>query len=132
MSAKYKIYPQKFIMSALTPTQIKTAAKDGVYRARVNSAAADTDVLLFTGAGIIERLVVINATGTAGFVQIHDAATLPADTAVPIYSRALAANGEVVIEDVYCATGAIVAVSTTAATLTISTNNAAFFANFRR
>lgn len=119
-------------MSALTPTQIKTASKDGVYRARVNSPAADTDVLLFEDPGTIERLVVINATGTAGFVQIHDAATLPIDTTVPIYSRAIAANGEVVIEDVYCAIGAIVAISTTGPTLTISANTAAFFANFRR
>jgi hypothetical protein len=119
-------------MSALTPTQIKTASKDLVYRARVNSAAADTDVLLFEGAGVIERAVIVNATANAGFIQVHDADELPANTAVPIWSRVLPANGEVVIEDIYCADGAVLAVSTTGATLTISTNNAAFFANFRR
>lgn len=56
----------------------------------------------------------------------------PADTAVPLLVRPLAANGEVLIEfPVGCETGAVVAISSTAATLTISANAALMFANFK-
>lgn len=118
-------------MSAIE-TRIRTASRDLVARFRVHSSEAAPSILVFAGAGIVERAVVVNATATGGYLQVHDAAALPDNDAVPVLSIVIPASGAVVIEDVYCATGAVLAISTTAATLTISTNNSAFFANYRR
>ena len=98
-------------------------------RFRVHSDVAAVSLVLFTGKGKILRAVVTNTTGTAGFLQVHDALTLPDDGAVPVFSVQIPASGSAVIEDLHCATGAVLAISTTAGTLTISTNNAFFSAN---
>lgn len=117
---------------SLTPTPIPTRlAPTPRARNRVSSPA-DTDVVLFTEEGTIERLVAVNASSNARYIQVHDAETLPIDTTVPLYSRRIPADGEVVIEDVYCVNGAVVVVSDTADTLTISTDTAHFYATFRR
>jgi hypothetical protein len=98
-------------------------------RFRVHSDAVDVSLVLFTGKGAIRRAVVTNTTGTAGYLQVHDALTLPVDTTVPVFSIQLPASGSAVIEDLHCAIGAVLAISTTAGTLTISTNDAFFSAN---
>lgn len=99
--------------------------------ARVHSAGALTSMIVSAAPGELIRLRVTNNTSTAGYVQIHDSATLPADTAVPLISVPLAASADKEIELVPVATGCVVAISTTNATLTISTNAATMFALFR-
>ena len=98
-------------------------------RFRVHSDAAAASLVLFTGKGHIHRVVITNTTSTAGYVQVHDALTLPVDATVPVLSIQLPASGSVVIEDLHCATGAVLAISTTAGALTISANTAHFSAN---
>lgn len=122
-------------MSAET-AQIKTNDKDRVFRERVYSSEPDTHLIVFTGAGILESFVVTNTTATAGYLQVHDSATLPDDTdnAVPILTVPFAADAAVSLEGVplFCENGCVIAISTTLADLTISTNDATFLANYRK
>jgi hypothetical protein len=83
------------------------------------------------GPATLNYLRVVNNTGTAGFLQIHNAAALPADTTKPLLSVPIAANADVNIDEpIYCSTGLVVAISTTLPTLTISANAALVFAKF--
>ena len=103
--------------------------KEQVPSFRVHSAGAATSYVLAAEPAIIEQLVVTNNTGTAGFLQIHDAVSLPANTAVPLLVVPLPADTTIGFDfSVYCAVGAVAAISTTKATLTISANAALFFA----
>jgi hypothetical protein len=98
---------------------------DSVPRFRVDSEGGDTDMVLGAVPVKIINFKVKNLTGTAGFVQIHDAIALPNNGAVPLWVLDLPANGfcgdDIPLD---CFTGAVMAISTTASTLTISTNNA--------
>lgn len=118
-------------MSAVSVRETSDYPKgaENLPRFRVHSDAAATSLVLFTGKGKIHRAVVTNTTSTAGYVQVHDALTLPVDTTVPVFSIQLPASGSAVIEDLHCATGAVLAISTTAGALTISANTAHFSAN---
>ena len=113
-------------------TQITSAHnKDRIPRYRVYShGGVAVSYVLLDSKGVVESLVVTNSTGVAGFVQILDAASLPANATVPVVSMPIAANATVTLEvPVFCSTGAVVAISTTLAALTISTNAAMFYAN---
>ena len=88
-------------------------------------------MIVSAAPGELIRLRVTNNTANAGFVQIHDSTTLPADTAVPLISEPIAANGFKEIELVPVVTGCVVAISSTNDTLTISENAATMFALFR-
>jgi hypothetical protein len=90
-----------------------------------------TSLVINAGASTLRFLHVVNNTATAGFVQVHNAATLPADAVKPLLSRPIAANGEVLLEvPIYCSTGLTIVISTTLATKTISANAALVFAKF--
>lgn len=58
---------------------------------RVNSAAYEASHILKDSAGSLMSLVGYNS-GPAQFIQVHDSATLPADTAVPAYIFAVPAT----------------------------------------
>lgn len=100
-------------------------------RSVYNDAGA-VSMIIGTGPTVMVQLIVTNLTATAGFVQLFDAATLPADTAVPLVSIPIPADGAIGLDTPVAGTsGLVVAVSTTAETLTISANNAKFFANLQ-
>lgn len=108
--------------------------QDRIPRYRVHShGGAAVSYVLLASKGVVESMVVTNNTGVAGFVQILDAATLPANATVPIVSIPIAADATITLDiPVFCSTGAVVAISTTKAALTISTNAALFYANTRK
>lgn len=116
--------------------QIKTSDKDRVFRERVHSSEPDVSLIIFTGAGVLENFVVTNTTATAGYLQVHDSATLPDDTdnAVPILTVPFAASVATSLDGInlFCENGCVIAISTTLADLTISTNDATFLANYRK
>jgi hypothetical protein len=62
-------------------------------------------------------------SGSAGFIQVHDAASLPANTAVPAIVIAVPATGNFALDlglrGRYFATGIVIAYSSTGPTLTI-------------
>lgn len=102
------------------------------YRVHSHGGAA-TSYVISTDSGFLESLIVTNNTGTAGWVQIHDAESLPSNGVVPILSFQLPADASVALDTpVWCGTGCVVTISTVRATLTLSANAALFYANFRR
>lgn len=117
-------------METPIPTALRPQAKP-TYQFHGEDAAVSE--VIHDGPATLERLVVTNTTGTAGFVQVHDADELPANTAVPLLSFPIAANAVFSFDGpVYCGTGLVVAISTTLTTLTISTNAALTFARFQK
>jgi len=101
---------------------------------RVSTAGAlEASHIIKASAGNL-RLLHIARVGGAGtvFAQVFDSATLPADTAVPIWrSSALAADTQLTLnfgtsEGLYCADGIVVCISTTAAVKTIGGAEALF------
>lgn len=100
-------------------------------RSVYNDAGA-VSMVIGTGPAVMVQLIVTNLTATAGFVQLFDAASLPADTTVPLVSLPIPASGAIGLDTpVGGLNGLVVAISTTADTLTISANNARFFANLQ-
>ena len=117
-------------METPIPTALRPQAKPS-YQFHGGSSAVSE--VIHDDSATMERLVVTNATGNAGFVQVHDADELPDNSAVPLLSFPIAANGIVSLDGpVYCSTGLVVAISTTLATLTISTNAALVFSRFQK
>jgi len=110
-----------------------TIYRDRIARFRSHSDGDESAYVLRAGASVLESLIVVNATSNARFLQLHDADELPDDTAVPLLSFVLPANGSVQLSNlgVYGASGIVAAVSTTQATLTISTDTALFFGILR-
>jgi hypothetical protein len=90
---------------------------------RVASFTAATNIVASTGPCRVSQIILKNETAAAKTVQLHNAASLPANTAVPEFSYALASSGELIIsfnEPHFFSTGLVVASSSTNKTLTIS------------
>lgn len=99
---------------------------------RVDSEGSATSLVVLDHPGQLLNFVVTNLTGTAGYLQVHDAAALPSNGAVPLAVFPLAASSAITSDIVvHCATGIVLAVSTTAGTLTLSANGAIFLAHLR-
>lgn len=88
-------------------------------------------LVIHDGPATLRHLRVVNNTSTAGFVQVHNTASVPSESTKPLLSEPIAASGTFVLdEEIYCSTGLTVLISTTLATKTISANNALVFAKF--
>lgn len=101
---------------------IAPEASAGWALSRVATTAAAASLVVKASPGKLYKLHVTNGS-TAQFVQIFNSTTVPADTAVPIYSVRLAANESREIDCTvfgdYFSTGIAVSNSTTLATKTI-------------
>ncbi len=90
---------------------------------RVASTAAETGHVLKGSAGRLYMLVGYNSKTSAQFIQVHNTTTVPADTAVPIYSFIAKAQDNFSLDLMqfgdYFATGISVCNSSTLATKTI-------------
>ena len=84
--------------------------------------------------GTLYRLSVFNSLGSAQWIQLHNSATLPADTAVPvaIYTVPTIANLVIDFADIgrYFSAGIVVCNSTTGPTKTIGSANCWFDAQY--
>jgi len=92
-----------------------------------SSAAAD-DLVVKASAGTLYSIVGHIAAGEDGYVQVHDATSQPADTAVPELSYFVGAASAAQAVNIplpghACGTGIVVVWSTTAATLTAGAAN---------
>lgn len=108
------------IQSDLNRTNDSVVSYDPTNTATSTSAAA-ASLVVRNSAGTLLRIIGYNAGG-AQFIQVHDAAALPADTAVPAISIAAAATSNFTIEipeGVSFANGIVVCNSSTVATKTI-------------
>lgn len=93
-----------------------------------NSPTLDNKLVLYVGKGTVgTRLTCVftNTNGAVRYFQVHDSATLPADTAVPKLSIAVAAGGSYVLDIPWsCTNGIVICNSTTVATKTIGAADA--------
>lgn len=89
----------------------------------VSSTAYEASHVIKGSKGTLISLVGYNSKASAQFIQIHNAATLPADTAVPIYTILVAATSnfsiDVPITGVRFSNGIVVCCSSTGPTKTI-------------
>jgi len=94
--------------------------------ATANSGALAKSLVVSAVPGRLFSVSVWNNAVADRYIQLHDAASLPADSAVPKLVFKCPADSEKArdyVDGRIFATGIVVAVSTTAATLTITTTN---------
>lgn len=122
---RVEVFPTapNFETKASVPKQIKTAA--------FGTAGAN----ISTTQGRLYKAMVINTSATAYFIQIHNKATAPIATDVPVWERRLPVSGEVEIDFAEwgfgCALGIGIALSTTVGVLTLAAGNDAIaYASF--
>lgn len=101
----------------------------------VSSSAQEASKVIKASAGVLVSLTGYNAKVSAQFIQIYNSTTVPADTAVPIYSIAVAASSNFAFDlpaiGVPFATGIAVANSSTQATKTVGSADCWFVAVIR-
>jgi hypothetical protein len=102
-----------------------TPPKNTAQAALANSAVISAIPAVLVG------LVVNNTKASAQFIQLHDAVSAPADTAVPLLCLTIAASSDRVIDlgiyGINFATGVYVCNSSTSATKTIGSADCQFF-----
>lgn len=98
----------------------------------VAQAALAADKIVLAAPGVIYGLSGYNSKASAQFIQIHDSATTPADTAVPIFDGTVAAsanyNFDFGIHGLTCVNGIYTCNSSTAPAKTIGSADTQFFA----
>ncbi len=96
------------------------------------STAYEASHIFKTTASTLISLVGYNSKASAQFIQVHDSATLPADTAVPIYTITVAATSnfslDVPITGIPLVNGITVCNSSTGPTKTIGSADVWFTA----
>lgn len=91
-----------------------------------NSGAVAKSLVVSDTPGRLYSTTVWNESGGDVFVQLHDAASLPADTAVPKIVQSCPSGSAMAFDfqdGRIFGTGIVVAISTTSATLTITTTD---------
>lgn len=108
------------------------AGKDGVL---VNSAAYETSHVLKAVPGRLISLIGYNSKASSQFIQLHNAATLPADTAIPVLTILVAATSnfsvDIPIGGIPFTTGIVASNSSTGPTKTIGSADCYFTAVVR-
>jgi hypothetical protein len=98
-------------------------------------AAAATSKVIKASAGTLYGISGYNAKASAQFIQLHDATSLPVDTAVPVFGITVAATSNFSIDfgayGMAFATGIVVCNSSTVATKTIGSADCHFFARYK-
>lgn len=101
---------------------------DNFRRSTSTGAAGTAGIVISSKPGRVYRLIAQNSAATAYFLQIHDKATAPVNTEVPIFVKRLPSSGEVEIDltninGMPVQNGISIAISSTAGTLTLAVAN---------
>ena len=97
---------------------------------RANSSAAEDSLVATDGPARLYAAVMYNDAATDVYFQVFDAASLPADTTVPVLTQKVTAGNTASYDfgdGVPFSTGIVVALSTTDTTLTVGTGDEALF-----
>lgn len=98
----------------------------------VASVAYEASHVLLAGAGVLISLVGYNSKASAQFIQVHNSATLPADTAIPTHTFTVPATSnfslDVPVTGTPFSTGIVVSNSSTGPTKTIGSADCWFSA----
>lgn len=102
-------------------TLIKRDSTDTLSKAKNTALAAS--LVVKASAGVLHSIVGYVASGEDGFIQLHDATSAPADTAVPVWSYRVTAGSAAIPVNIplpgdVCATGITLCWSTTGPTKT--------------
>lgn len=98
----------------------------------VYNEAGAVSMVIGTGPTVMVQLLVTNLTSTDGYVHLFNTTVVPANGTAPLLSIPLPGSGAISFDSpVGASTGLVAAISTTAGTLTASSNNAKFFANLQ-
>jgi hypothetical protein len=101
----------------------------------VNSTAYETSHVIKAGPGYLTSLVGYNSKASAQFIQVFNSATVPADTAVPVFTQTVAASSNFLINipaaGAKFTTGIAVSNSSTGPTKTIGSADCWFTAVIR-
>lgn len=99
------------------------------------SSSVAEDEAVVAGRVEVDEIIATNSSASTRYFQIFDSATVPADTAVPLFSIAVAAGTTAVWDPTAgrfgtetFAAGIAVCLSSTLATKTVTTADEAFFA----
>jgi hypothetical protein len=99
-----------------------------------NSTAYEASRVVKATSGTVYHIMGYNS-GSAQFIQVHNATSLPADTAVPLFVGTAAATSnfdfEFTMTGLPCSTGIVICNSTTGPTKTIGTANCWFVVLYR-
>lgn len=113
---------------------ISTSPAQGQDGTTISSTAYEASHVILAGRGTLVGLVGYNS-GSAQFIQIHNAASLPANTAVPLATFTVAATSNFSITlpgtGIPCSIGIVVCNSSTGPTKTIGTTDCFFTAVYR-
>ena len=100
-----------------------------------SSAALEDSAVVKAAGGTLYRLNIINTEAAVRYIMLFDATSLPANATAPLYRFTVASSGSLDIDlsslrlgnegstGLSFSTGIVVANSTTAATLTVSTGD---------
>jgi hypothetical protein len=97
------------------------------------SRALEASRVIKTGAGILYGVLVTNTKASAQFLQVFDANAVPADDAVPLFSKSVPAGDAVGIQWLpgrVFLTGLVVCNSPTSATKTVALADCLFDVQF--
>lgn len=87
--------------------------------------------VLYTGPCVLHFAHAVHDSGSAAFIQLHDAASAPSDGAVPLITHSVKANSDATIEQhspVVFENGVYMCESSTAPTKTLAGGAHIFFA----
>jgi len=111
-----------------TTEEVNTASFAG-------SVALENSKVAKASAGVLFELHGYNTKGSAQYIQLHDAASLPADTAVPKVTVYAPANSQFELKvssfGIYFSNGIVVCNSSTAGTKTIAAADCLFYIYFK-
>jgi hypothetical protein len=110
-----------------------SAASTGAW-SRVVSTAQEASHVIKASAGRLRLLTGYNAKASAQFIQVHNTTSVPADTAVPVYSFTVPASSNFSLDlgetGAYFSTGISVCNSSTQPTKTVGTTDTWFTAEY--
>ena len=99
-----------------------------------HSQALASSLIVCTGPAYVTSLTVANTNAAAQYIQLHDASTVPADTAIPSTVFTASASSDKIVSyslpGRYFTTGVVICNSSTAATKTLGSADCFFDVQF--